>query len=111
VQLTEKDDERLVVERSGLQGKDERRVSAVGRVGEGPGHGESLPVEVVRENRGLAFRCPGGPHRGEEREPRLVFEDDPRVPASGVFFTTGQRFCAQTAMASGSPSSAFLWGR
>ena len=44
-----------------------------------------------REDRRLALRRPGGPHRGEEAEPALVLEDDPGAPGPGVFFTLGQR--------------------
>lgn len=111
VQLGDELDQRLVVERARSHGEHQIRVGPVGRKGERTRHRETLPVEVVSEHRGLAARCPGGSHRGEERETRLVFEDDPRPAPSGVFFTTGQRSRAHAAMASWSASRARRAGR
>ena len=68
-------------------------------------------VEVVAQDRGLALRCPGGPHRGEEAEPALVLEDDPSVPGPGVFFTLGQRSLTHCSMAASSRSRARRAGR
>src|ERR1035437_10663373 len=62
-------------------------VGPIGGEADGGGHREALPAEMVMEYRGLAFRRPCRPHRGEEAEPALVLDADPCLAASGVFFT------------------------
>ena len=110
-QLAEELHQCLVVERARAHGEHEVGVGPVGGEGEGARHQEALPVEVVGEHRGRSARRPSGPHRGEQREARLVFEDDPRPSPSGDFLTTGQQSRAQAAMATWSASRARRAGR
>jgi hypothetical protein len=54
----------------------------------------------MMQHRCFAPRRPGGPHRREEREARLVLEDDPRPPAAGRPFMRGHSTSTQLGMAS-----------
>jgi len=68
--------------------------------------GEAIVAVVVVDPRGLSARRPGPTKRWDQEEPRLVDEDEVRLPARCVFFTCGQRVCFQRAMRSSSRSSA-----
>ena len=69
-------------------------------------------VEMAMD-RGLAARRPRSVHAGYEQEARLVYEDEMGAQPLGVFFTRGQSFFLQHAMASSSRSTArrsgFWW--
>ena len=111
VHLGEELDQGLVVVGAGAHLEDELGVAAVGFVGQGAGHGQPLPAEAMAQQWGLAPRSPGGPHRRQEGEPRLVLEDDQRTPPPGVFFTFGHRSRTHRSMASSSRSTARRAGR
>src|ERR1022692_2875313 len=111
VELSEELHQRFVVVGTGLHTEDEGCLGAVGPEAQSGRHGQALPVEAVAEDWGLPLGRPGGPHRGEEAEPALVLEDDPRVPGPSVFFTMGQRSLTQRSMASSSRSVALRAGR
>jgi len=83
VQFGEELHDRFVVVRAWLHAEDEGGFAAVGPEAHGGGHRPALPVEVVGADGGLALRCPGGSHRGEEADPGLVLEDDPGPPGPG----------------------------
>ncbi len=68
VQIHQELDERLVVVGAGTHVEHQPGVGPVGGKTHGGRHREALPVEVVREDRGLSFGRPGSPHRGEEAE-------------------------------------------
>jgi hypothetical protein len=71
-----------------------------------------LPViQRVRQDRRVPARRPGASDDGLLREPTLVFEDEPRPPASGVFFTWGQRRRTHCRIAALSRSRARFAGR
>ena len=111
VEFGEELHDRLVVVGARLHAEDEGRFAAVGPKAHRGRHRQPLPVEVVGEDGGLTLRRPGGPHRGEEAEPALVLEDDPRPPGPGVFFTLGQRSLTHCSMASSLRSAARRAGR
>lgn len=64
-----------------------------------------VPV-VVGDRRCLSARRPGPPKGRDQEEPRLVDEEEMRLPARGVFFTCGQRVRFHRSMRSSSRSSA-----
>lgn len=71
-----------------------------------------VPVAMVDPRRLSPWR-PRPPKRGNQEEPRLVDEDEVRLPARCVFFTCGQRVRFQRPMRSSSRSSARrsgFWG-
>lgn len=68
--------------------------------------GEAIVAVAVVDPRGLSARRPGPTKRRDQEEPRLVDEDEVRLPARCVFFTCGQRVCFQRPMRSSSRSSA-----
>jgi len=70
-----------------------------------------LPVEVVDQDRGLAPRRPGPADRRPLRDATLVVEEYPGLPASGVFFTAGQRCDTQWWTNSSFRSRACVAGR
>jgi len=75
--------------------------------------GEAIVAVPVRDPRCLSARSPGPPKRRDQEEPRLVEEDEVRLPARCVFFTWGQRVRFQRSMRSSSRSSARrsgFWG-
>ena len=75
--------------------------------------GQTIVAVAVVDPGGLSARSPGPPKRWNQEEPRLVDEDEVRLPARCVFFTCGQRVCFQPAMRSSSRSSARrsgFWG-
>lgn len=91
--------------------EDQRRLAAVGPVGQRGRHGQPAPVEVVAQHRSLAAGRPGGPHRREKRESALVVEADPGAAAPGAFFIRGQSCFTQAATASSLRSTARRAGR
>src|SRR6516162_3303405 len=48
-----------------------------------------LPIETVDQDRSLAPRRPGPANRWSLRDAALVVEENPGLPASGVFFYRG----------------------
>jgi hypothetical protein len=57
------------------------------RNGEGGDHGDFLPGSgALVEDRGLADRRPGAPHRGDQHEAGFVDEDDVGTQPRSVFF-------------------------
>lgn len=68
--------------------------------------GEAIVAVAVVEPRCLSAQRPGPTKRWDQEEPRLVDEDEVRLPARCVFFTCGQRVCFQRPMRSSSRSSA-----
>ena len=71
-----------------------------------------VPVAMV-DPRSLSPWCPRPPKRWNQEEPRLVDEDQVRLPARCVFFTCGQRVRFHRSMRSSSRSSARrsgFWG-
>ncbi len=74
-------------------------------------HQQFLPIEVVAQDRGLAPRGPGPADRRPLRDPTLVVEENPGLPASGVFFTPGQRWDTQCRIAAAFRSRACVAGR
>jgi hypothetical protein len=74
-------------------------------------HHELLPVEMVDQEWSLAPRGPGPADRRPLRDPTLVVEENPGLPASGVFFTADQRWVTQPRIAAASRSRACVAGR
>ncbi len=70
-----------------------------------------LPVEPVDQDRGLAPRRPGPADRWPLGDAALVVEENPGLPASGVFFTAGQRWDTQCRIAAAFRSRACVAGR
>jgi len=68
--------------------------------------GEAIVAVVVVDPRGLSARRPGPTKRRDQEEPRLVDEDEVRLPARCVFFTCGQRARFQRSMRASSRSRA-----
>jgi len=65
---------------------------------------EAVVPVVVGDLRSLSARRPGPPKGGDREEPRLVDEEEMRLPARGVSFTCGQRVRFQRSMRSSSRS-------
>ena len=78
---------------------------------EGAAHQQLFPIEVMNQDRGLAPRGPGPADRRPLRDPALVVEENPGLPASGVFFTAGQRWVTQSRIAAAFRSRACVAGR
>ena len=72
---------------------------------------QPLPVEVVLEHRRLAPRGPGATAMRALAQSAFVDEDDRLPEARGVFFTAGQRYRFQCAIAASSRSTARPVGR
>lgn len=70
-----------------------------------------LPIETVDQDRSLAPRRPGPANRWSLRDAALVVEENPGLPASGVFFTAGQRWDTQCRTAAAFRSRACVAGR
>ena len=66
-------------------------ITAIRFVGERASERQALPVEPMTQHRRLASGCPRRSHRGQQRDPGLVLEDDQCVLAPGPFFSCGQR--------------------
>jgi hypothetical protein len=60
----------------------------------------------VAQQRCVAARRPGAEHGGREHEARFVYEDEVGPQPKGVFFTRGQVFRFQRAIAGSSRSRA-----
>ena len=85
---------------------------AVPAKGQGGRDRHALPVvERVRQDGRLASGRPGAADDRELREPAFVLEDEPGVPAAGVFFTCGQRSRIHRRIARSSRSRACRAGR
>lgn len=69
-------------------------------------HRHAVVALPVTEDRGVAARRPGPPHRRDQEEARFVDEDEVRAQPRGVFFTRGQSRVFQRAMAASSRWSA-----
>ncbi len=70
-----------------------------------------FPVEMVDQDWRLAPRGPGPADRRPLRDATLVIEENPGLPASGVFFTAGQRWVTQSRIAVAFRSRACVAGR
>src|SRR6266851_3575122 len=80
--------------------------------GQGPGHGEPLPGPAgMGQDGGLAAWRPRATDDGLLRDTAFVLEDEPGVPAPGVFFRVGQRSATHCPMARSSRSRAWRAGR
>lgn len=80
------------------------------RDADGPDGRDAAAVVDMLDHRRLAHRSPGAPHRGRQREARLVDEDDPGPPEAGVFFILGQSLRSQCSMSAWLRWRALLWG-
>lgn len=74
--------------------------------GETRDHRDAIAAIPVVQQRGLAARRPGPDHGGRKHDPRFVYEDDVGPQPNGVFFTRGQAFRFQRAIAGSSRSRA-----
>jgi hypothetical protein len=85
---------------------------AVPAKGQRGGDRHALPVvERVSQDGRLPSGRPGAPDDRELREPTFVLEDEPGVPAAGVFFTCGHRSRIHRRIARSSRSRACRAGR
>jgi len=75
-------------------------------------NGQALPVPAdgLQDGR-FAARRPGAPDDGLLREPTFVLEDEPRVPAAGVFFSCTHRRVFHVVIAGSLRSRACWAGR
>lgn len=91
----------------------EAETLSLGTDGDGRNHGDSLAPIPMTQDRSLAPWGPGLDHVGDQQEPGFVGKDEVGAQPRGVFFTRGQSFCFQRAMACSSRSSArrsgFWW--
>ncbi len=91
--------------------KPQLMASAVPAKPERQANQQFLPVEAVDQDGGLAPRRPGSANRRPLRDAALVVKENPGLPASGVFFTTGQRWDTQRRIAASFRSRACVAGR
>lgn len=74
--------------------------------GETGDHRDAVVAIPVAQERCVAARRPGAEHRGREHEAGFVYEDEVGPQPNGVFFTRGQVWRFQRAMACSSRSRA-----
>lgn len=110
-EILQKANQTLRVVDTGARLEKEPATSAVPAVAERRADRETGPVESVDQDRGLAFRCPGSPDGWALRYSAFVLEEDPRSPATSVFFTAGHLSDFQSLTASGFRSLACFAGR
>lgn len=73
-------------------------------------HGDPIVALPEPHDRGLTARGPGSADAGDEQEAGFVYEDEVGTQPRGVFFTRGQSFRFQRAIASSSRWRARLSG-
>jgi len=108
----EKRDEGDVGVRPGPRLKEEARAAAIPAKGQRARNGQTLPVAAgVDQDRRFAARGPRPADHGLLRDAAFVFEDEPGVVASGVFFSCAHRRVFHCSMARSSRSRARRAGR
>ncbi len=109
---TQKADQRAIVVTAGPRLEVTAATPAIPAEGQGRCDRQARPVAArMDQDRRVAARGPRAADDRSMRDPALVFEDDPRPPASRVFFTCGQRARFHWAIAASSRSRAWRVGR
>mgnify|MGYP001102309353 CR=1 FL=1 len=110
-EILQKGDQTFRVVGADARLEEEAVAPAVPAVAERRADRETGPVESVDQDRGFAFRCPGSPDGWALGYSAFVLEEDPRSPATSVFFTAGHFSDIQSLIASEFRSLACLAGR
>ena len=110
-EILQKGDQTFGVVGAGARLEEEAAAPTIPAVAERRADRETGPVESVDQDRGFAFGCPGSSDRRALRYSAFVLKEDPRFPATSVFFTTGHFSDFQSLTASGFRSLACFAGR
>ena len=112
-EMCEKAADFVVTDVLGMNPEIQSHASSLRRDADSRDDGEAIMPVAVTNNRRLTARCPGFAEGRNQKEARLVGEDDVGTQPRSVFFTLGQSFCFQRFTRSSSRSrarrSGFWW--